>query len=227
MAWIKSNKKQSGGGGSSWTDVIGTLTAGQTQITLSVPTLTENSTIDVYTDAFGVSPTYMEILSGQTSLIQGTVTQESQLGITVSASSQWDSNYPAWKAFLPDGSSSGWVAGQDDTNIYYQIEFNTPTLLKQITYGGEDPNRQQAISRVQYSSDGTTWSTCTLTSSVYGNCIIANPAFAKYWRLCYDDEYGPSYKPLMEDTHLYTVGYVVQLTFPVQSSNLGVKVRIS
>ena len=215
------------GGSADWTDVVGTLEAGQTQITLNDLSIAPNSTVDIYTDTFGVNPTNIEIISGQESLVQGTVTQESQLEITVSASSQWDSNYPAWKAFLPDGSSSGWVAGSNDNNIYYQIEFNSPIPLKRITYGGEDSNRQQPIDRVLYSNDGTTWNTCTLTSSVYGDCEISNPVSAKYWRLCYDGNYYYQNKPLMEDTHLYSIGYGVKLTFPVQSENLNVKVRVS
>jgi len=227
MAFYPINVGESGSEELPWKDITGVLTAGQTQITLNDLSIAPNSTVDIYTDTFGVNPTNIEIISGQESLVQGTVTQESQLEITVSASSQWDSNYPAWKAFLPDGSSSGWVAGSNDNNIYYQIEFNSPIPLKRITYGGEDSNRQQPIDRVLYSNDGTTWNTCTLTSSVYGDCEISNPVSAKYWRLCYDGNYYYQNKPLMEDTHLYSIGYGVKLTFPVQSENLNVKVRVS
>lgn len=39
------------GGGGGYTEVTGTLTAGQTSITLSDASITANSTIDVYTDA--------------------------------------------------------------------------------------------------------------------------------------------------------------------------------
>ena len=39
------------GGGGGYTEVSGTLTAGQTSITLSDASITANSTIDVYTDA--------------------------------------------------------------------------------------------------------------------------------------------------------------------------------
>lgn len=39
-----------GGGGCSWTDITGTLTAGQTSVTLSDVSITTSSTIDVYTE---------------------------------------------------------------------------------------------------------------------------------------------------------------------------------
>lgn len=44
--WENANES----GGSSWTDVTGTLTAGATSITLSDASITSSSTIDIYTD---------------------------------------------------------------------------------------------------------------------------------------------------------------------------------
>lgn len=56
------------GGGSSWTDVTGTLTAGNTSITLSDNSILTTSTIDIYTDKFGINPTNVTISTGSITL---------------------------------------------------------------------------------------------------------------------------------------------------------------
>lgn len=48
-----------------WVDVTGTLIAGNTSVTLSNAAITTASTIDVYADIFGVSPTDMVVSAGQ------------------------------------------------------------------------------------------------------------------------------------------------------------------
>ena len=59
----------SGGGGSaSWTDVTGTLTAGSTSITLSDSSIETTSTIDFYTNEFGVNPTAVSVSTGSVTL---------------------------------------------------------------------------------------------------------------------------------------------------------------
>lgn len=57
-----------GGGGGSWTDVTGTLTAGQTTLTLTNSAITTNSTLDFYTDTFGVNPTNVTVTTGSVTL---------------------------------------------------------------------------------------------------------------------------------------------------------------
>lgn len=57
-----------GGGGASWTDVTGTLTAGQTSLTLSNASITTSSTLDFYTDVFGVNPTNVSVSTGSVTL---------------------------------------------------------------------------------------------------------------------------------------------------------------
>lgn len=57
-----------GGGGSSWTDVTGTLTAGNTNLTLSDNSILTTSTIDIYTDTFGVNPTNVVVTTGSITL---------------------------------------------------------------------------------------------------------------------------------------------------------------
>lgn len=49
-------------------DITGTLTAGSTSITLSDASITTESTIDVYTDTFGVNPTNVVVATGSVTL---------------------------------------------------------------------------------------------------------------------------------------------------------------
>lgn len=53
------------GSGGFWTDITGTLEAGQTSLTLQNAAITESSTIDYFTDVFGVSPTNAVVTNGQ------------------------------------------------------------------------------------------------------------------------------------------------------------------
>lgn len=55
-------------GGASYTDVTGTLTAGQTSVTLSDASILTTSTIDVYTDVFWVNPTAISVATGSVTL---------------------------------------------------------------------------------------------------------------------------------------------------------------
>ena len=57
-----------GGGGASYTDVTGTLTAGSTSLTLSDASITTSSTLDFYTDVYGVNPTGVAVSTGSVTL---------------------------------------------------------------------------------------------------------------------------------------------------------------
>ena len=59
----------------------GTLTAGQTSLTLSDASITTSSTIDYYTDKFGVSPTNVVVTTGQ--IVLTFPAQASDLGVKV------------------------------------------------------------------------------------------------------------------------------------------------
>lgn len=72
------------GGGSSYTEVTGTLTAGNTSITLSDASITTNSTIDVYTDTFGINPTNVAVATGSVTLTF--IAQANNLGVKVRVS---------------------------------------------------------------------------------------------------------------------------------------------
>ena len=71
-------------GGSGYTEVTGTLTAGQTSITLSDASITTSSTIEPFTDKFGVNPTNMTVSTGSVSLIFPV--QSENLGVKVRVS---------------------------------------------------------------------------------------------------------------------------------------------
>ena len=73
-----------GGGGASWIDISGTLTAGTTSITLSDASITTSSTLDVYTDTFGINPTNMTATTGSVTLTFES--QASDLGVKVRVS---------------------------------------------------------------------------------------------------------------------------------------------
>ena len=49
-------------------DVTGTLTAGQTSITLQATEITTTSNIDIYTDVFGIQPTNAVVATGSITL---------------------------------------------------------------------------------------------------------------------------------------------------------------
>ena len=63
------------------TEITGTLTAGTTSITLSDASITTSSTIDVYTDTFGVNPTNISVATGSVTLTFAS--QASNLGVKV------------------------------------------------------------------------------------------------------------------------------------------------
>lgn len=69
------------GGGSSWTDLTGTLIAGQTQVVISDAIITTNSTVEPFTDVFGVNPTNMIVTTGSVTLTFEA--QQSNVGVKV------------------------------------------------------------------------------------------------------------------------------------------------
>lgn len=70
--------------GSGYTEVSGTLVAGSTSITLSDASITTTSTIDIYTDVFGIQPTNAVVASGSITLTF--LSQESDITVKVRVS---------------------------------------------------------------------------------------------------------------------------------------------
>ena len=73
-----------GGSGASWTDVTGTLTAGQTSITLSSASTTTSSTIEPFTDVYGIRPTAISVSTGSVTLTFSA--QQSNMSVKVRVS---------------------------------------------------------------------------------------------------------------------------------------------
>ncbi len=65
-------------------DLTDTLTAGNTSITISDSSITTNSTIDVYTDSFGINPTNISVSTGSVTLTFAAL--QSNLGVKVRVS---------------------------------------------------------------------------------------------------------------------------------------------
>lgn len=70
--------------GGAWTDVTGTLTAGQTSIVLSNAAITTSSTVDTYTEYYGINPTSVVVETGKVTL--GFEAQDINLGVKVRVS---------------------------------------------------------------------------------------------------------------------------------------------
>ena len=64
--------------------VSGTLTAGQTSLTLSNAAITTSSNIDIYTDKFGVNPTNAVVSTGQIVLTFPSQTSNLEVKVRVS-----------------------------------------------------------------------------------------------------------------------------------------------
>lgn len=70
--------------GAGWTDLTDTLLAGETTLTISDEVITTSSTIDYYTDVFGVNPTNIVVATGSVTLTFEE--QASDLGVKVRVS---------------------------------------------------------------------------------------------------------------------------------------------
>ena len=68
VTWGVLKQDAQSGGGTSYTDVTGTLSAGSTSITLSDESITTISTLDFYTDVYGVNPTAVSVSTGSVTL---------------------------------------------------------------------------------------------------------------------------------------------------------------
>lgn len=95
-----------------YTDLIGTLTAGSTSLTISSELLTTDSTIDIYTSTFGVNPTNVVLSTGSVTLTFES--QQSDLSVKVRVSGDR----------LPSVSSSGGSVDNYVTSIIEVTDIN-------------------------------------------------------------------------------------------------------
>lgn len=135
-------------------------------------------------------------------LLQELVTAQSELNVSVSASSNW-SGYEAWKAFSTSGS---WIGGGGDPH-WLQIEFPNAVYIKELDFRSVDGKRSHAISRIGYSNDGVNFTDLVLSESTMvsnvGHATISQEELAKYYRIYFDGSYGASYYPCMASLALY------------------------
>ena len=205
-----------------WKDITGVLPAGETEIILSDITLNSNSTFDIYTNPIEVSHDSAEFIEDSETLLQPLVTQASELlGIITVASTL--SGYDGWKAFTSAGS---WV-GTGDIDQWFAYEFPTDVTVSKIQWFCDDSSRRGIVTNIQYSNDGTTWNNCTLSKNERGDVEISSVNNAKHWRLFFAAPFGSWTEPMIGGLEFIAVVNGVKLTFPVQSENLNVKVRIS
>ena len=228
--------KNSGGGSVSWTDVTGTLTAGQTNLTIENSIISDNATYDFYTSKFGVNPTDIVISEPKIVVLrQELVPQESDLTVTVTANNNWN-GFDPWKAFGDSSvSNAGWIGNGGDPH-WLQIEFPSETSLLYMDFISRDANRSHAVSRVGYSDDGINFTECGITESTMvnneGHVELDTDYTAKYFKLYFDGYYSYQAYPMISELLLYgkdtdpTGIRSITLTFEPQQTNLGVKVRI-
>lgn len=67
--------------GSSFTNMTDTLTAGETELVFTDASITADSTIDVYTDTYGINPTNVAVATGTITLTFEA--QSADLGVKV------------------------------------------------------------------------------------------------------------------------------------------------
>lgn len=70
--------------GSTWTDLVATLSAGATSLIIQNAVITTNSTVDIYTDVFGVNPTNVVVTTGEVTLTFEA--QQANIGVKVRVS---------------------------------------------------------------------------------------------------------------------------------------------
>lgn len=174
----------SSGSSANWKDVTGTLTAGQTNITLSSPHILTTSTLDFYTDKFGVSPTDAIVTNGSVALTFEA--QSTDLAVKVritndeipatplipkmtsntlpsgvaSASTEYNSNYYAYKAF-DDNSSTLW-GSYDNRSAGEWIKYdfgagNEKKLDSFFFLNRSETNYAVGSFKFQGSNDNTNW----------------------------------------------------------------------
>lgn len=226
------------GGEVDWTDVTGTLTVGQTEITLTDNSINSNSTFEFFTDKYGVSPLEVTLLTEpERVLLQPLVTQSSDLSVTVTAHDSLNSSHVPWMAFHEDVDTASWIGGYARDPKFYHwllVEFPTATSFKEFYFTTNDGNRTHAPTGVQYSNDGSTFTDCTISSSTTSgydvSCILSEQYTAKYLKIFIYGGWGTSAYPQIGELKIYGYtepGHSIKLRFKKQTSNLGVKVRVT
>ena len=150
-----------GGGGGNWVDVKGTLTAGQTSITLTNANILTTSTLDFYTDKFGVNPTNVVVSNGSVTLtfdaqssdlaVKVRVTNEEQFTVINMSSIQkfceYSMNYTASESSIISDWNGGSAIGATcyisvpiDVTDYDTLKYN---LVTRNCWGNGSQSQQE------------------------------------------------------------------------------------
>lgn len=128
----------SGGGGGSWTDVEGTLLAGQTSITLNSSSIRTTSTFEFFTDVFGVCPTGATVTAGSITLTFDS--QANDLGVKVRVTNTGAVSPYTFKSYLEVGNTAGAyintglnIATTQEFEVKFQL---TDTQSNNVVYFG-------------------------------------------------------------------------------------------
>ena len=228
-----------------WKDITGVLPAGETEIILSDDAITVNSTFEAFTDPIEVSHTDM-VLVNEPSLINDILSSADDTKVTSSSSDSAD--VAPWKAFDGiKGVSSGayaspyysWLAGNGDAPCWLQYHFATAKYIDEVkVYVYCNNGTYTGSAKIQGSNDGTSWtdiSSAVSISAPYGEEIeldfTCNGSRYSYVRLYSESAftvYGGA-SIFVGEMEIYGRNSAngIKLTFPAQTENLNVKVRIT
>lgn len=216
IRYVYGYKVASGGGSANWKDITGILTAGQTEITLYDASITANSTFEPFTDKFGVNPTDMEFISDYrfTDFMDGKITVRENLNDSTDI-----------KLFVNGLTKDANFLPITDTDLLDYLSDITSGYLKACsTYDTADSTTQTGILAIGNWGSGMGIHTYVIgwsqykAGTFYGVIdLTESPVPAQGL---------PSYQT-NEYENPYSMAGGVKLTFPVQSENLNVKVRVS
>lgn len=239
-----------GGGGGSYIELTGTLTAGETVVEFTDASLSTSSIVEnILTSKYGVCPENVEF-TGEVyqGLINDILDAADDTKVTA-ASTDSASVYP-WKAFdgikgISSGTYSspyhGWLAGNRTAPVWLQYHFSSAKFIRSVdVYFYCNNSTYTGSPKIQASNDGTNWTDISDSVSI----SVSSGQEKKYTFEC-DDSQTWTYVRLYSTT-AFTVyngasvfvgemeiyggsrdGLSIKLTFPEQSEDLGVKVRVS
>ena len=120
-----------GGGGSSWTDIEGVLTAGSTTLTLNSTSINTTSVLNIYVDTFGVCPIDVEVSNGSVTLTFNEMENDLSVLVRITENGAEPSPYTLMN-YLEVTSSGAYIdtGVANSATAYFEIDFQytgTPT----------------------------------------------------------------------------------------------------
>lgn len=146
---------------------------------------------------------------------------------TVSASTQYNNDYGAWRAF--DGGETSaenyWSSTSGSvSNQWISYKFVNPTNVKRLFILANilnNDNKMPKDCKLQYSNDGTNWvDVATFTNpqtTVRNYQDTPNNIYALYWRVLFINNYGDSQYMYVREIQFY--GRELKVSVPKMTSN--------